>query len=84
VPVEIVSGSHDMTVLTSIHSRALVAALPDAHLDFVDGGRHALHHSHPGAVVEALGRLDRRVASGPTSPLQGALRRLTSVFPRSA
>lgn len=84
VPVEAVAGTHDMTVMTSVHSRTLEKEISHFRLKVVDGGGHALHHSHPGEVMEALDRLDARLASAARSPLQGALRRLTSVFPRSA
>lgn len=84
VPTEVVAGSHDMTVMTSVHARALVDVMPDAALEVIPGGGHALHHSHPDAVTAALGRLDARVASRGRSTLQGALRRLSAVFPRSA
>lgn len=84
VPVESVAGTHDMTVMTTVHSRSLESEMPDFQLTVIDGGGHALHHTHPEAVGEAVERLEERLASSGRSPLQGALRRLTSVFPRSA
>lgn len=83
VPTEIVSGSHDMSVITSMHSGGLEREMPNANLTVVERGGHALHHSHPQAVLDALARLDTRLASANTSPLQGALRRLGAVFPRA-
>ncbi|WOI52076.1 alpha/beta hydrolase [Parvularcula sp. LCG005] len=84
VPVEIVAGTHDMTVVISIHARRLEDQIEQAQLRVVDAGGHALHHTHPEETVAAIARVDTRLANNERSPLQGALRRLTSVFPRSA
>lgn len=83
-PVEAIAGTHDVTVMTSVHSRTLDRDIPGFRLQVVDGGGHALHHTHPEEVIAAIARLDERLASTGRSPLQGALRRITSVFPRSA
>lgn len=86
-PVECLAGTHDMTVISSVHAQGLAKAVPDFRLDIVDGGGHALHHGFPDLVLEAVRRLDGRLsaalASGHRSPLQGALRRLSSLLPRS-
>ncbi len=84
VPAELVAGTHDMTVITSVHSRALDEAMQNTHLQIVSGAGHALHHTHPDAAEAAVRRLDLRLASADRSPLQGALRRMRSVFPRAA
>ncbi|WP_370338025.1 alpha/beta fold hydrolase [Parvularcula marina] len=81
LPIEAVAGTHDMTVMTSIHARSLDSQIGGLNLEVIDGGGHALHHTHPDEVMEAIHRLDTRLANQGRSPLQGALRRLTSVFP---
>lgn len=83
-PTELVAGTHDMTVITSVHGQSLAQQIPNANLEVIQHAGHALHHTHPEAAVAAINRLDERLASGQGSPLQGALRRLTSVFPRAA
>ena len=62
VPVEIVTGDADQTVLWTIHSRGLEADITDAHLTIIPNGGHMPHHSHPDVVSEALKRLLDRVA----------------------
>ncbi|MEM9421620.1 MAG: alpha/beta hydrolase [Pseudomonadota bacterium] len=84
VPTEILAGSHDMTVITSVHGRRLVKDMPNANVSVIEEAGHAIHHTHPEASAETIRALDARLASEGNSGLQGALRRLTSVFPKSA
>jgi pimeloyl-ACP methyl ester carboxylesterase len=82
VPVEIVAGTHDMTVVLPIHARKLAAEIPDCHLEIVEGGGHALHHSHPETCLDAIARLDARLEKVSRSPLESALRAIGAVFPQ--
>lgn len=84
MPIEAVAGTHDMTVVTSVHARALEHEIEGYSLEIVPTGGHALHHTHPEKVIAAINRLDERLAKFGRSPLEGAFRALTSVFPRSA
>ncbi|MEO1043050.1 MAG: alpha/beta hydrolase [Pseudomonadota bacterium] len=82
VPAEVVAGTHDLTVLLPVHGRKLQAEIPDCGLDIIDGGGHALHHTHPDRVLAAIDRLDRRLEIAGRSPLESALRAITAVFPQ--
>lgn len=82
VPVEIVAGTHDLTVLLPIHGRKLASEIPNCGLDIVDGGGHALHHSHPERCLDAVERVDQRLEMAARSPLESALRAITAVFPQ--
>ncbi|MEM9809958.1 MAG: alpha/beta hydrolase [Pseudomonadota bacterium] len=82
VPVEVVAGTHDLTVVLPIHGQKLGEEIPDCGLDVVEGGGHALHHSHPERVVAAVARVDKRVEIARRSPLESALRAIGAVFPQ--
>ena len=84
VPTEILAGTHDMTVITSVHGRRLAKEIPGSNVTVIEEAGHAIHHTHPDDAEEAIRALDARLASEGASGLQGALRRLTSVFPKSA
>ncbi|MGV6820603.1 MAG: alpha/beta fold hydrolase [Parvularcula sp.] len=80
-PTEIVAGTHDMTVITTVHGRSLEREISGASLEVIDGGGHALHHTNPDETIAAVHRLDERLASLDRSLLQGALQRLSQVLP---
>ncbi|MEE4212444.1 MAG: alpha/beta hydrolase [Parvularcula sp.] len=82
IPVEIVAGTHDMTVLLPVHGRKLADTIPDCHLDIIEGGGHALHHSHPQSCLDAIARVDARLEKVSRSPLESALRAIGAVFPQ--
>ena len=82
IPVEIVAGTHDLTVLLPIHGQKLAAEIPDCGLDIVAEGGHALHHSHPERCLDALKRVDERLEKAARSPLESALRAIGAVFPQ--
>ncbi|GGY49481.1 alpha/beta fold hydrolase [Parvularcula lutaonensis] len=82
VPTEVVAGTHDLTVILPIHGRRLADQLPDCNLDIIDGGGHALHHSHPERCLDAIDRVDQRLEMAARSPLESALRAITAVFPQ--
>lgn len=82
IPVEVVAGTHDLTVLLPIHGQKLASDVPDCHIDVVEHGGHALHHSHPERCLDALARVDERLEIAARSPLGSALRAITAVFPQ--
>ena len=82
VPVEIVAGTHDLTVLLPIHASKLAEEIPGCGFDVVEGGGHALHHSHPERCLDALKRVDERLEMAARSPLESALRAIGAVFPQ--
>jgi pimeloyl-ACP methyl ester carboxylesterase len=81
VPAEVVAGTHDITVVLPIHGRKLSEEMPDCGLDVVEGGGHALHHSHLDRCLAAVARLDERLEIQARSPLESAFRAITAVFP---
>ena len=54
VPVRILVGSRDL-LTPKRHSIALAEAMPDAHLDIVDGRGHMLTYEEPDLVTDAIG-----------------------------
>jgi pimeloyl-ACP methyl ester carboxylesterase len=82
VPAEVVAGTHDLTVLLPIHGRKLAEDLPKGNLDAVEGGGHALHHSHPERCLDAVARVDARLEMEARSPLESAFKAITAVFPQ--
>jgi pimeloyl-ACP methyl ester carboxylesterase len=62
LPVELVHGSADTIVPLAIHSRPLAAILPNATLTVIKGAGHMPHHSHPAAIIAAIGRADASAA----------------------
>ncbi|MEM9839202.1 MAG: alpha/beta hydrolase [Pseudomonadota bacterium] len=82
VPSEIVAGTHDLTVLLPIHGRKLAADIPDCNIDIIEGGGHALHHSHIERCLDAFERVDQRLEMAARSPLESALRSIRAVFPQ--
>ncbi|MEO1656734.1 MAG: alpha/beta hydrolase [Pseudomonadota bacterium] len=82
IPAEVVAGTHDITVLLPVHGRKLQEEIPDCGLDIIEGGGHALHHTHPERVHAAVDRLDRRLEIARRSPLESAFRAITAVFPQ--
>lgn len=82
VPTEIVAGTHDLTVLLPIHGRKLANDMPDCNIDVIEGGGHALHHSHIERCLDAFERVDQRLEIAARSPLESAFRAITAVFPQ--
>jgi pimeloyl-ACP methyl ester carboxylesterase len=56
VPLEIVHGSLDTIVPAEVHSVPLSRLVPGARLTLLEGAGHMPHHTHPEAVVAAIGR----------------------------
>lgn len=54
VPVTVITGSGDAIVDPDRQSRAFARAVPDARLMVVPAGGHAVHHTSPGRVAEAI------------------------------
>jgi pimeloyl-ACP methyl ester carboxylesterase len=66
VPVTIVAGADDTTVLPSIHSEALKREVPDVRLVMLDGVGHMPHYARPDLVIAEIDRLaDRAAARSP-------------------
>lgn len=82
VPVEVVAGTHDLTVILPIHGRKLAEDVADGHLEVIDQGGHALHHSHTESCLDAFTRVDERLDILARSPLESAFRAITAVFPQ--
>lgn len=59
LPVELIHGDADTIVPLTIHSLPLSKLLPNATLTVMPGAGHMPHHSHPGAVVEAIDRANK-------------------------
>jgi pimeloyl-ACP methyl ester carboxylesterase len=57
MPVEAIHGAADRTVDATIHSVALIDAVPNGNLTLLPGIGHMLHHVAEDAVVEAIARL---------------------------
>jgi pimeloyl-ACP methyl ester carboxylesterase len=60
LPVELVHGTADTTVGTTIHSDKLVDIIPGATLDRLDGIGHMPHHVAQDAVIAAIDRAAAR------------------------
>lgn len=60
LPIEILHGDADTIVGLEIHSRRMAAEAPGAALTVLEGAGHMPHHSHPQAVVAAIGRVADR------------------------
>lgn len=57
MPVELIHGTADRTVLADVHSVPLSRILPDARLTLLSGTGHMPHHVHPQALIDALRRI---------------------------
>ena len=57
MPIEIIHGTADDTVSHSIHSQALMKAVPNGRLTLLEGIGHMPHHVAPDAFSESLARL---------------------------
>jgi len=62
VPVTIITGAEDVTVLPSIHSAALEREVPDVRLVTLEGVGHMPHYARPDLVISEIGRLADRAA----------------------
>ncbi len=60
-PVMIMAGSHDVIVLSTIHSRGLQQELPQARFEMLDNIGHVLHHSANGDILRGLQALDEAI-----------------------
>jgi pimeloyl-ACP methyl ester carboxylesterase len=60
LPVEILHGTHDITVGLPIHAEPLLQDLPNAALTRVKGHGHMIQHSAEDQVVAAIGRAATR------------------------
>ena len=56
VPVEVLHGTADMLVWSSIHSEPLARAIPDATLTLLPGTGHMPHHAVPDEITDAIHR----------------------------
>ena len=66
--VEVVCGDHDV-MLPLAHSRAIAAALPDAHLTVVEGAGHMVGLEKPEIVDDVIGGLiDRALHAATDAP----------------
>jgi pimeloyl-ACP methyl ester carboxylesterase len=64
VPLVIISGDEaDKTVSTSIHSRPLAAAVPNAKLIVLPGIGHIVHYAAPELVVREVEAMIEELAS---------------------
>jgi pimeloyl-ACP methyl ester carboxylesterase len=59
MPVELIHGTADTTVLASVHAIPLSRILSDARLTLINGAGHMPHHSHADTVVASIRRLAR-------------------------
>jgi pimeloyl-ACP methyl ester carboxylesterase len=57
VPVELIHGTADRTVLAEVHAEPMSRLLPAARLTLLDGVGHMPHHSHADEVIAAIRRL---------------------------
>ncbi|GGD03819.1 alpha/beta fold hydrolase [Aquisalinus flavus] len=57
-PVHMIAGTHDTTVLSTIHCFGLKAKLADTSLQFLDNTGHTIHHSCSGEVEKLLAAID--------------------------
>lgn len=62
VPVTIITGAEDTTVLPSIHSAALEREVPDVRLVMLDGVGHMPHYARPDVVIAEIDRIAERAA----------------------
>jgi pimeloyl-ACP methyl ester carboxylesterase len=53
-PTAILVGDRDLTVSNDVHANALVNAIPNARLEFLEGVGHMPHHARPDRVVAAV------------------------------
>lgn len=65
VPVEVLHGTADTLVWSSIHSEPLARAIPDAKLTLLPGTGHMPHHAVPGEIAEAIHRAAVRAGLTP-------------------
>lgn len=57
LPVELLHGTADTTVLAEVHARPLSRLLPQARLTLLPGTGHMPHHARPDPVIEAIRRV---------------------------
>lgn len=60
LPVEILHGTADTTVLREIHAEPLQKTLPNARLTLLDGAGHMPHHTFPDQIIAAIDRAAAR------------------------
>lgn len=60
LPVEILHGTADQTVYSTVHAEPLAALLPNANLVLLDGIGHMPHHAEPDSVIAAIDRAAQR------------------------
>lgn len=65
VPVEILHGTADTLVWSSIHSEPLARAIPSAALTLLPGIGHMPHHAAPEEIAEAIDRAAARAGLQP-------------------
>lgn len=59
VPLTVISGNDDTTVLTSIHTAALEREVPDSRVIMLDGVGHMPHYARPDLIKSEIDRLAR-------------------------
>ncbi|MEM6579067.1 MAG: alpha/beta hydrolase [Pseudomonadota bacterium] len=67
VPVEILHGTADTLVWSSIHAEPLARAIPDAALTLLPGIGHMPHHAVPDQIAEAIDRAATRAGLTPAA-----------------
>jgi pimeloyl-ACP methyl ester carboxylesterase len=60
LPVEMINGSADLIVPPAIHAEPLVALLPNAALEMIEGAGHMPHHTRSAKVIAAILRAAAR------------------------
>ncbi|OSP55547.1 alpha/beta fold hydrolase [Pseudoruegeria sp. SK021] len=60
VPIELLHGTADRIVGLDVHSKALAARMPNAHLTVLEGIGHIVHHARPAQVTAAIDRAASR------------------------
>ncbi|MEM6375944.1 MAG: alpha/beta hydrolase [Pseudomonadota bacterium] len=60
IPVEVLHGSADLLVWSSIHSEPLARAIPQARLTLLPGIGHMPHHAVPSEIAAAIDRAAER------------------------
>ena len=60
MPIEVLHGTEDETVLLDIHSAKLAAQVESASLTIMEGTGHMPHHAQPETVVDAIRRTAQR------------------------
>ena len=62
-PLIALTGDSDEVIYTDLHTPPLVAKVPSAHLEVLDGVGHMPHHVAPDTVIAAIERLARQRAA---------------------